>query len=284
MPLKHTLLAILVTIIWGVNFTFIKWGLESFDPIMLTAMRFIFTAIPLIFFVKRPKFNLVFMTYAVGTFAIQYGLLFYAMQLGASAGLSALILQIQVFITLFLAYLLLGESINRWQIIGLIIAVLGLGLIGINVGGDMPLLGFICILMSATGWSFGNIASKKLMGSSPLSLVAWGGLIVAVLMSILSWFLEPNTWTVSTFSEASIKSWLSLSFIVYVSTLMGFVMWTFLLQNNSASKVMPFALLVPIIGMFASVVLTGETMTWWKVVAMVLIMLGLGVSRKPVTD
>ncbi|PIE47189.1 MAG: hypothetical protein CSA42_04370 [Gammaproteobacteria bacterium] len=276
------LLAVLVAIIWGVNFTFIKWGIESFEPIMMTAMRFFFTAIPLIFVIKRPKFTLTFFIYAIGTFAIQYGLLFYAMHLGASAGLSALILQVQVFITIFLAYLLLGEGINRWQILGLVISVLGLALIGFNLGGDIPAMSFICILLSATGWSFGNIASKKLMDNSPISLVVWGGLVVSVLMMAMSLILEPNAWTIQTFINASVKSWLSLSFIVYISTLAGFGLWVYLLQCNEAAKIMPFALLVPVVGMFASVILTAEAMTWWKVVAMVLIMLGLMVSRKPV--
>lgn len=276
----HSLLAVLVTLIWGVNFTFIKWGLESFDPLLLTAMRFIFTAIPLLFFVKRPTFNKTFFIYAIGTFAIQYGLLFYAMELGASPGLSALMLQLQVFITILLAYLILGEGINRWQVIGLVIAVIGLGLIGVNLGGDMPALGFICILLSATGWSFGNVASKQLSGSSPLSLVVWGGLVVAILMSVVSYIFEPNAWALQTLYDASLKSWLSLSFIVYISTLTGFGLWVFLLQRNEASKIMPYALLVPVFGMLASVLLTGEVLTWWKLAAMGLIMFGLLVSRK----
>lgn len=39
----HTALAVLVAFIWGVNFTFIAWGLESFPPLMLTALRFFFS-------------------------------------------------------------------------------------------------------------------------------------------------------------------------------------------------------------------------------------------------
>ena len=38
---------------------------------------------------------------------------------------------------------------------------------------------------------------------------------------------------------------------------------------------MPFALLIPIFGMTTSVVLTGEVVTWWKILAMILILSGL---------
>ncbi|WLP95772.1 EamA family transporter [Psychrobacter sp. M13] len=302
----HIALAILVTFIWGVNFTFIAWGLESFPPLMLTAMRFFFTAIPLVLFLKPPKFNRSLFIYAIGTFVMQYAFVFTAMHLGASAGLTALVLQLQIFITVLLAYLMLGEAVSRIQIIGMLVGVLGLSVIALNLGGDMPLIGFICILIAAIGWSFGNIASKqvskqvsrqaatktmqqkagvsnvqpntvgnKASAVTALALVVWGGLIACVILIVVSLIFESDAWQLATFTQASLKSWLSLGFIVYISTLIGFGLWAHLLAQNTASKVMPFALLVPIFGMATSVLLTGEQVTWWKMLAMVLILSGL---------
>lgn len=294
----YTALAVLVTFIWGVNFTFIAWGLESFPPLMLTALRFFFTAVPLVFFLKPPKFNRTLLIYAIGTFVMQYAFVFTAMHLGASAGLTALLLQIQIFITVLLAYFILGEAVSRMQIIGMLVGVLGLSVIALNLGGDMPLAGFVCILIAAIGWSFGNIASKqastqatqqrsdgaiipsntgrnKASALSALALVVWGGLIACVILTLSSLIFETEAWQLATFTEASLKSWLSLGFIVYVSTLIGFGLWAHLLSQNTASKVMPFALLVPVFGMTTSVLLTGEVVTWWKMLAMILILSGL---------
>lgn len=292
----HIALAVLVTFIWGVNFTFIAWGLESFPPLMLTAMRFFFTAMPLVLFLKPPKFNRTLFIYAIGTFVLQYAFVFTAMHLGASAGLTALLLQMQIFITVLLAFVILGEAVSGKQILGMVIGVLGLGVIALNLGGDMPLLGFICILIAAIGWSFGNIASKQASGQqtatvslasssnktsnksaalSALALVVWGGLIACVILTLSSLLLESGAWQLTTFTQASIKSWLSLGFIVYISTLIGFGLWAHLLAQNTASKILPFALLIPIFGMATSVLLTGEVVTWWKMLAMVLILSGL---------
>ncbi|MGP4969360.1 EamA family transporter [Psychrobacter aquimaris] len=300
----HTGLAILVTFIWGVNFTFIAWGLESFPPLMLTALRFFFTAIPLVLFLKPPKFNRTLLIYAIGTFVMQYAFVFTAMHLGASPGLTALLLQIQIFITVLLAYFILDEEVSRMQIIGMLVGILGLSVIALNLGGDMPLAGFICILIAAIGWSFGNIASKqasaqaalkttqhgheseitvvspstgknKASALSALALVVWGGLIACVMLILSSLIFETEAWQLATFADASLKSWLSLGFIVYVSTLIGFGLWAHLLGQNTASKVMPFALLVPVFGMITSVLLTGEVVTWWKMLAMTLILSGL---------
>ena len=310
----YTALAVLVTFIWGVNFTFIAWGLESFPPLMLTALRFFFTAVPLVLFLKPPKFNRTLFIYAIGTFVMQYAFVFTAMHLGSSPGLTALLLQIQIFITVLLAYFILGEAVSRMQIVGMLVGVLGLSVIALNLGGDMPLAGFICILIAAIGWSFGNIASKqaskqtsekvlekaseqmalkampqgtrvsvatysteknKASALSALALVVWGGLIACVMLTISSLTFETDAWQIATFTEASLKSWLSLGFIVYISTLIGFGLWAHLLSQNTASKVMPFALLVPVFGMVTSVLLTGEVVTWWKMLAMMLILSGL---------
>lgn len=298
----HIALAVLVAFIWGVNFTFIAWALESFPPLMLTALRFFFTAVPLVLFLKPPKFNRTLFIYAIGTFVMQYAFVFTAMHLGASAGLTALLLQVQIFITVLLAYVILGEAVSRMQIIGMLVGVLGLSVIALNLGGDMPLIGFICILIAAIGWSFGNIASKqvstqamaktmqqgaslhtgsitnsknKASALSALTLVAWGGLIACVILTLSSLIFEGAAWQVTTFTQAPIKSWLSLGFIVYISTLIGFGFWSHLLAQNTASKVTPFALLVPVFGMATSVLLLGEVVTWWKMLAMVLILSGL---------
>ena len=240
--------------------------------------------------------------YAIGTFFMQYAFVFTAMHLGASAGLTALLLQVQIFITVLLAYIILGEAVSRMQIIGMLVGVIGLGVIALNLGGDMPLIGFICILIAAIGWSFGNIASKqvatqamaktmqqgaslhtgsitnsksKASALSALALVAWGGLIACVILTLSSLIFEGAAWQVTTFTQAPIKSWLSLGFIVYISTLIGFGLWSHLLAQNTASKVTPFALLVPVFGMATSVLLMGEVVTWWKMLAMVLILSGL---------
>lgn len=233
---------------------------------------------------------------------MQYAFVFTAMHLGASAGLTALLLQVQIFITVLLAYVILGETVNRMQIIGMVVGVLGLGVIALNLGGDMPLIGFVCILIAAIGWSFGNIASKQVSAQamvktiqqsasqqtgsptnsknkasalSALALVAWGGLIACMILTLSSLIFETEAWQLATFTQASLKSWLSLGFIVYISTLIGFGLWSHLLAQNTASKVTPFALLVPVFGMITSVLLIGEVVTWWKMLAMVLILSGL---------
>ncbi len=48
MPVAHVLLALLVTLIWGLNFVVIKVGLGDFPPLLFCALRFALAALPLL--------------------------------------------------------------------------------------------------------------------------------------------------------------------------------------------------------------------------------------------
>ncbi|MFZ1872288.1 MAG: EamA family transporter, partial [Chania sp.] len=55
MTLRDRLLALLVVIIWGMNFVIIKYGLQGMPPFLLAGLRFLLVVFPAIFFVPKPK-------------------------------------------------------------------------------------------------------------------------------------------------------------------------------------------------------------------------------------
>ena len=82
MKRKDFLLAILVVVVWGANFTVIKLGLNGVPPMLLVTLRFTLVAFPAVFFIKPPKMPIkdIFLygfTVGVG----QFGCLFYAMHI-----------------------------------------------------------------------------------------------------------------------------------------------------------------------------------------------------------
>ena len=58
MTRKDGLLALLVVVVWGLNFVVIKMGLHNMPPLMLAGLRFLLVAFPALFFVARPKIPL----------------------------------------------------------------------------------------------------------------------------------------------------------------------------------------------------------------------------------
>ena len=58
MTRKDGLLALLVVVVWGLNFVVIKLGLHNMPPLMLAGLRFMLVAFPALLFVARPAIPL----------------------------------------------------------------------------------------------------------------------------------------------------------------------------------------------------------------------------------
>src|SRR3712207_3992162 len=94
MPLSHSLAALLVTAIWGLSFVVIKLGVGTTPPLLLAALRFLFAALPAVFFVARPRTdwkNVVGYGFFLGV--AQFGLLFAALAIGMPASLASVVMQ-----------------------------------------------------------------------------------------------------------------------------------------------------------------------------------------------
>ncbi|MEI8631341.1 EamA family transporter [Vibrio sp. PP-XX7] len=111
MGIKSISLALIVVFIWGFNFAVIKFGLEEIPPILFSALRFLIVAIPAVFFVPFPKTSL-WNVLGVGLFlgVLKFSFLFIAMKSDASAGISSLLLQVQVIFTIILSIFFFREK------------------------------------------------------------------------------------------------------------------------------------------------------------------------------
>ncbi|CAM5761501.1 EamA family transporter [Mesorhizobium amorphae] len=282
MRLRHLLLALGIVFIWGVNFAIIKLGLRQVSPLALGVARFVLAAFPWVFFIPRPKVPLrLIALYGLLIFAMQFGFLFTGMKLGMSAGLSSLILQLQVFFTIGLSVLLLGERPTIWQLAGALLAFAGVGVVAFNVGGDVSVIGLVLLVAAAASWGGGNIVSKRIsqLSTTPnvLGLVVWGSLFALPVLLVVALVLDPDH-LVSSFTSLDWVSVGSIAYIVYLSTLLGFAVWSSLLAQYPVSTVAPFTLLVPVFGFLGSAVLLGEPLQGWKLGASSLVIAGLCIN------
>lgn len=279
LPFRHLLLALLTVTIWGCNFVAIKLALHDLPPLLLCALRFLFVSLPLVFFLPRPAITWrQLLTYGLTMFALQFGFTFLGMKLGVSAGLASVMLQLQVFITLGLSAVLLRERIRFPQIAGTLIALVGFGIVALHSGGDLSLAGIGCVMLAACSWAYGNFMSRSLGKVNPVALVAWGALIVPLPMGLASLVFEGPVRITEGLAHAGTTAWLSLAFIVYVSTHVGYSLWSWLLARHAASAITPFALLVPVFGMLSSACFLGEPLPGWKLEAAGLVLTGLTVT------
>ncbi|WP_041958033.1 EamA family transporter [Sulfurospirillum arsenophilum] len=280
MPLRHILIALSVVVIWGVNFVVIQVALQEIPPLLLTFLRFFFATFPAIFFFKRPKntsWKMLF-CYSLSMFILDFAFLFSGMYVGVSSGIASLALQTQVFFTAILAVIFLKEKMTLAKIIGAIIAFSGIVFVGFHSGGDVNLLGLLLVECAALSWAIGNLVSKQIGKVDMLSLVVWGSFISLPFLLALSYIFESHLWHFEMFTHLSGKSIGAIAYLAYPVTFFGFGIWSWLLSRYPATTVVPFTLLVPVVGFSSSALLVGEALPSWKLIAAFLIVFGLVIN------
>jgi O-acetylserine/cysteine efflux transporter len=281
---KDLLVALVVVLAWGVNFVVIKVGLHGVPPMLLGALRFMLAAFPAVLFIKRPNIPLKWLlAYGVTISFGQFVFLFYAMSVGMPAGLASVVLQAQAFFTLGFAALFLHERFHAPNVIGLLIAALGLALIGMQstAGGGaqaMTLVGFLLTLCAAAMWALGNIAMKKVGRVDLVGLVVWASLIPPVPFLVLSYFVEGPQRMAGALEGIGMTSVLAIVYLAFVATLLGYSLWGRLLSKYPASQVAPFSLLVPIVGLVTASLVLDERLTAAEIGGAALVMGGLFVN------
>lgn len=285
MTRKDGLLALLVVVVWGVNFVVIKLGLHNMPPLMLAGLRFLLVAFPALFFVARPKvpFRLL-LGYGLTISFGQFAFLFCAIKFGMPAGLASLVLQAQAFFTIMLGAFVFGERLQGKQLAGITVAVFGvLVLIEASLNGQqVAMLGFLLTLAAAFSWACGNIFNKKIMQlpvrPAVMSLVVWSALIPIVPFLLASALLEGPQLMWQSLIHIDTVTILSLLYIAFLSTIVGYGIWGTLLGRYETWRVAPLSLLVPVVGIASASLLLGETLSALQLIGAVLIMAGLYIN------
>lgn len=280
MGVTDILLALAVVTIWGVNFVVIKLGLQDLPPILFSALRFLFAALPLVFFIKRPQVPMRFVVaFGLFQFALQFGLLFFGIKLGLPAGLASLVIQLQAFFTIGLAVVMLGERPRATQLAGALVALAGMAVVAVHLEGQATLIGFILVVVAGVCWACANIVNKKMGAVDSLSLMVWGSLVATPPLFLASYLGEGGAaWQLA----ASRFGWATLATVLfqsYANTILGFGIWAMLMRKHATATVAPFSLLVPVAGMLSAALVLGESLQWWKVVAGLMVLAGLGLNQ-----
>lgn len=292
MRARDLLAALLVVVLWGLNFVAMKWGLRSFTPFQLGAARYLCAALPLVLLVRPPRMHwrwvaLFGLLQGVG----QFGFVFVALQVGMTAALASVLLQTQVFFTALFGFALLRERPGRPLQAGMALAALGLVCFAMNYVGPgsgagaaaaTTVVGLLLTLCGAAMWAASNIVSRLAQqqspGFDPLAFVIWSSMVPVLPFMALSavfdgdaarW-LQWHAW-----ASVPLLGWAAVAYLGWVATIVGYALWTQLLQRYPANRVAPFSLGVPVVGLTAGMLVLGEAVSAWQWAGIALVVAAL---------
>jgi drug/metabolite transporter (DMT)-like permease len=244
----------LFVFLWSTGFVGAKYIVPYAEPFTFLTIRYFFAALILFCIAAAFKQPLKLTkeqfkaSFAVGMLlhVIYIGGVFYAVSLGVSAGISAVIVSIQPVLVSLLAVPLLGERLRWVQVLGLCLGVAGIALLLLpkvfqgDYTATTSLTGiFICVI-ALLGTSGGYLVQKKLGGEIPfLSGTGAQYAISAIAFAILSFSTEEQIiqWVPQFF--------FGLTWIVLMLSIASIVLLYGMLRTGSASKVSSLYYLVP---------------------------------------
>ena len=274
----------LFVFLWSTGFVGAKYIVPYAEPFTFLTIRYFLAALILFaiaYALKQPlKLNKEQFkaSFAVGILlhVIYIGGVFYAVSLGVSAGISAVIVSIQPVLVSLLAVPLLGERLRWVQVVGLFLGVAGIALLLLpkvfqgDYTASTSIVGIVICVIALLGTSGGYLVQKKLGGEIPflsgtgaqyaISAIAFAILSVATEDQIIQWVPE---------------FFFGLAWIVFMLSIASIVLLYGMLRTGSASKVSSLYYLVPPVAAIQAYFLFDEVIGFVGIIGMAFA--GLGV-------
>ena len=288
--MKPRLVWLLLCLIWGTTWLFIKLGLEDLPPLTFAGIRFVIAtaivfaliAIRRISLPNRKRDWILLAVTGVLSFTLNYGLVFWGEQY-ITSGLAALLQSTLPAFGLIIAHFYLpGERMTLLKTLGVVLGVFGVGVIFSNqlqVAGPKALWGCAALVLSAFCAAYANVLVKAYGINLQPAVLAGGqmlfGLIPLLLIGIP---LEGNPlnyrWTPIAV--------LSLFYLAIVGTVVAFLLYYWLMHNMDVTKTMLIALVTPVTAVIIGMLVLKEEMHWRTLIggAMIISGLALIVTRR----
>lgn len=289
--MKEICMLLVAVILWGTAIAPTKWALESIQPFTLLFIRLFFAGgICLLFSFKQLKrsvahkqvpwkrMNLLSFTGVAGYF------MFTSYGISLTSGLHVSIIDAALpLVTILFSAFFLKEKIQLNYWIGIVLGAAGVLLITIpssNVDQEVSLIGDTLILLSTFLFAFYTVLLKRPKQEQYLSKKVFTTLTLIIGAVILLPFATVEIFYYGFPKVETWKAGLSIIYLVIGATILAYWFWNRALASVSASVSGLYLNALPLISIFASIVLLDEALTWKIVIGGSLVLIGVGWADK----
>jgi drug/metabolite transporter (DMT)-like permease len=259
---------LILCLVWGSTWIFIKIGLEDLPPITFASARFLL-AVAILFVVIRvqkiplprtsKEWKLIALT-GVLQFSVNYSTVFWSEQY-ITSGLAAVLQSMITVFGLLLAWIFLpNERITKLKIFAVMVGIAGVALIffdQLKVQSMMAFLGCVAIVIGSYAAAQASILVKAKGGAfHPAALLFCQMLCGLPAIIVYSLAAEGNPLTFN-------WTWRAIICVIYLSvagTIAAFWLYYWLLRRIESTKAMMISLVTPLLAVVIGAVVLGETL------------------------
>ena len=274
-----------LVLLWGTSFLFTSLAVDSIPPLIIVFVRVLLGAVTLFLVVSYKGLRLPRELKAWGAFSL-LGVLgnllpFFLIAWGqqfVNSGIAGVIMAVMPLITILLAhYFIEGETINRFKLAGFATGISGVVLLlGPVFGGSrQEILGAAAVFFSAGCYASNTIVARRLPNYGPLVTGA-GVLISSVLIALPFWLLSVTNTDIEQISTISIAAllWLGIG-----PTGLAALVYFLIIQRAGPTFLSNINYLIPAVAFFAGAFFLGEKISVQSLLALLIILSGIGISR-----
>lgn len=283
MPIRSILAALIVALCWGGNYSATKFALMEFSPFLLLCLRFGGVALVLAPLALREKLpNLRDMgIIGLTLIVIQFACIFSGMHMGLSITSTIIATQLGVPFACIMAAIFFKDFLGPWRSFGLAIAFVGVVIVAGTPNAAQHWGAFLFVVLGALAWSSANLYLKSINAPSSVALLFWPSLMSLIAFLPLTLLLESGQ--LHAIREAALHGWMGILYGIFLSSIVGYGLWNWLITTHPVSQVMPYGLLMPIFGISFGAAIFGETMTLQILLGAAMTIAGVGIIslRRP---
>ena len=270
-----------MAIIWGVTYTLLKSALSSLTPGEIAFTRFLIASIffiPVVLMI-REKYSLREII-RLGVLALSgvllYTILFINGENGLSAGNAAFIVSLEPIFIIGLGIALKTDKPTKMLIAGFTISTIGLIVLLQPHNFKIAQIWYVVlILLSALSWGIYTVLGKDILEKhNPINVTGYVSIIGTFMLVPFGGMA-----TITVFSHASMNLILSLLFIGFLGTFLGYFLWNDGLKYVTPTIAGSTLYLTPFITVLTASILISEPISIWTVVGGALLIAGVAVSK-----
>lgn len=261
-PLSLVEIAAIVAIIviWGVNNAAAKVATEVLPPLLTGALRFAIAAACLIPFVRPPfpNWKSLMLIVLIGG-PLHYGLVYLAFWLAHDVSPVSVATQLWVPFTALFAFLVLGERLSRFALIGMGVAFLGVAWMTLDPHAIEDWKGIAVGVVAAGAWAMTTVIARRTTSIPPLKMQGLLALVALPTLAFASAVFERGQFAALQRSDALI--WACLIWAGVVSSVLATTLVFWLVQKRPAGRVTPYLLATPVVSILIGWGWMGDVLT-----------------------
>ncbi|MFT6917030.1 MAG: drug/metabolite transporter (DMT)-like permease [Motiliproteus sp.] len=286
-----------LVLLWGSSFLFTTIAVATISPLAIVTFRVVLGAVVLVAALWLKKLKLPTGGAAWGTFFLM-GLIgsllpFFLIAWGQqaiSSGMAGVIMAIMPLATMLLAhYFIAGETLNRFKIMGFFLGIGGVTLLlgPVFVGNSAEIIGAFAVVVAACLYALNSVLARRLPSFTPLVTGA-GVLIASSTLSVPIWLFYsdilgaafgPEAATVAVTTSVSLDSLIALIWLGIGPTGIATLIYFNVIQRAGPTFFSTINYLIPAVAFFAGALFLDEPVTLQNMLALSIVLLGIGLTR-----